>query len=977
MRRFTMFFLLLSAVICHSAGKPGAASRESAAAPTQPSSTGDPAPTPKASGESDNGGKTGKDTAETIFIPQLPAAGAALSKGERWRIVKGLKKKTLPNGRAPDKCPDCIPKEMSATFFDSFSAAMDGWNAAWNTERKNVMDSSCSTVDNGETTLRAACLMFEREKRNALVTTLYHPKRVVVENAAAVAALLSRSVQRCAHPSGFAVFRDELTQEEEPENSTFLASAIVHYLLTDYVSVDRFLFQITATRTSDGGFTSQISWSSKDDRPKEEPPPSRITLYRRMYQAASDMRRGEVFLMQFARIKRAVEHSADGMLRLRRRLVAAYVNRQRGFLFTAARQMDALLQSSDDESLGYAAKDSVLLGEIYNEAAAVFHAVGDVRRADKIYRKMIEDASGTLLRSDKRRMEILLAAGLNRLNGPPGTDGLDSAAALSYLRKAHDIVREQGTKNDWRDQYRGTVLYYLAEALLYNRQSEKALETFEQGMAISDAQLIRAGLIPGSMEAAAAAAALQLDKPAEAKAWLQQGQRRVLALKPSDEFKTKPMTREDLGAMQLDWYLNSATRLVRLNQQAAARPLVDEQLASAEKQREHLPRAEAVVAWKAARLFHKYGMTSEALDYMERSTVFIDKPLPGPKNFLGYARPLFWPSERAMLTAFHGALLYQQQRQSKGDRRIETALAMLSENANDISNCLIFLRQTPFPKQGTNEMRQAALLLDVATLIDRCDLKTKIARRAVSVPLTGEEKEEIRYHAKHMLEQCEAVRERGGAEKTTELKAETQSPTQGKAGVEWVYSKPAGVYFTKTEVTAGQFKQCVNAGGCKKETRLTKPDYKKCNSVRSGRNNHPMNCVDWYEADLFCKWLGGGARLPTEEEWCAEASNGRDKRIWPWGDSPDVNCDYAIWGGGKSKTAGCKKEGTWPVCSKPRGNSISGLCDMSGNVWEWTSTEEGKNKVLRGGSWRGEVRDARSLRPPSLRRVGNGFRCVR
>jgi len=35
---------------------------------------------------------------------------------------------------------------------------------------------------------------------------------------------------------------------------------------------------------------------------------------------------------------------------------------------------------------------------------------------------------------------------------------------------------------------------------------------------------------------------------------------------------------------------------------------------------------------------------------------------------------------------------------------------------------------------------------------------------------------------------------------------------------------------------------------------------------------------------------------------------------------------------------GCGTNTTWPVCSKPLGDSVSGLCDMAGNVAEWTTT---------------------------------------
>jgi len=33
--------------------------------------------------------------------------------------------------------------------------------------------------------------------------------------------------------------------------------------------------------------------------------------------------------------------------------------------------------------------------------------------------------------------------------------------------------------------------------------------------------------------------------------------------------------------------------------------------------------------------------------------------------------------------------------------------------------------------------------------------------------------------------------------------------------------------------------------------------------------------------------------------------------------------------------SGCGRDSTWPVCSKPRGNTPQGLCDMVGNLEEW------------------------------------------
>jgi len=128
---------------------------------------------------------------------------------------------------------------------------------------------------------------------------------------------------------------------------------------------------------------------------------------------------------------------------------------------------------------------------------------------------------------------------------------------------------------------------------------------------------------------------------------------------------------------------------------------------------------------------------------------------------------------------------------------------------------------------------------------------------------------------------------------------------------------------SRTEVTVGQYRKCVEAGVCSEPSSCSwgSPNW---SSSSGSKENHPINCVDWGQARTFAKWVG--ADLPTEAEWEYAARGGQDF-IYAGSNSPDDVAWYASNSGG----------GTQPVGTK-RANGY-GLHDMSGNVWEWTLDE--------------------------------------
>ncbi len=172
----------------------------------------------------------------------------------------------------------------------------------------------------------------------------------------------------------------------------------------------------------------------------------------------------------------------------------------------------------------------------------------------------------------------------------------------------------------------------------------------------------------------------------------------------------------------------------------------------------------------------------------------------------------------------------------------------------------------------------------------------------------------------------------------------------------------------KSEVTVAQYtvfyNQLIPTQKCNKPNsdnmKCAQPGTTQaCNWGVVGKEQHPINCVDWFQASAYCQWAHMGGRLPTEAEWEYAARSGGKAQIYPWGDAAPT-CSFANY-------FTCNSDSTAVTCSHPSGNSSQGACDLAGNGYEWcwdwqgaySATAQtdpigpylGNYRVLRGGGW--------------------------
>lgn len=148
----------------------------------------------------------------------------------------------------------------------------------------------------------------------------------------------------------------------------------------------------------------------------------------------------------------------------------------------------------------------------------------------------------------------------------------------------------------------------------------------------------------------------------------------------------------------------------------------------------------------------------------------------------------------------------------------------------------------------------------------------------------------------------------------------------------------------------------------------------------------PVENISWDNTQAFIKKLnqltGIEYRLPTEAEWEYSARGGRLTKNYEYPGSDTL--DKVAWFWNNSKRS------THPVGTQ-QANEI-GVCDASGNVWEWCSDWyiesyykqatmndpkgpiNAKNRVIRGGSWNNAPIDCRNTNREKMNPNSSNYR---
>ncbi len=203
---------------------------------------------------------------------------------------------------------------------------------------------------------------------------------------------------------------------------------------------------------------------------------------------------------------------------------------------------------------------------------------------------------------------------------------------------------------------------------------------------------------------------------------------------------------------------------------------------------------------------------------------------------------------------------------------------------------------------------------------------------------------------------------------------------------------PKDYCMDRMEVTSAAYNECIADGVC--TSFETWPLCQQLNPSKSpnqcfpDRGHYPANYINWYRAEIFCRWAG--KRLPFGAEW-EKAARGVDGRTYPWGENP--SCSRAHYGRSTFNKE-CFNQVDAPSSAAPVGSYLDGVSpygvlDMAGNLKEWIEFRKNANQpplagefgVTRGGSyldpsWSVTTYSGDNLLGPDITSQAHGFRCA-
>ncbi|MBR0649372.1 formylglycine-generating enzyme family protein [Roseomonas terrae] len=172
-----------------------------------------------------------------------------------------------------------------------------------------------------------------------------------------------------------------------------------------------------------------------------------------------------------------------------------------------------------------------------------------------------------------------------------------------------------------------------------------------------------------------------------------------------------------------------------------------------------------------------------------------------------------------------------------------------------------------------------------------------------------------------------------------------------------------GLAMSRTPVTLGQFTAFVEATGHAPESSCwafvnngATYEYQETPSLNwrnpgfAQKEDHPVVCVNWQDAEAYARWLatttGKPYRLPSEAEWEFAARAGTTTARF-WGDSQAPACEFANVADLSLAEAlnldrrpqfsfRCNDRHVYTAAVRSFRPNAFGLYDMLGNVWQWT-----------------------------------------